>query len=73
MGFGLVGKSASTAGRAKIIIATAMAVAMRRFNGIDGHATDRIDGVGKLQGLIHDAEPSNAKLANAVRLETHTR
>jgi hypothetical protein len=64
IGFGVVGKSASTAGRAKMIIAIAIAVTMRRFHRIDGHAADRIDGIEK-QGLIHDAEPSNVKPANA--------
>jgi hypothetical protein len=60
-----------------MVIAIAIAVAMRRFHRIDGHAADRIDGIGKLQGLIHDAEPSsvelaNAKPANMARLETYT-
>ena len=48
-----------------MIITIAIAVAMRRFRRIDAHAADRIDGIGKLQGLIHDAEPSDATASNA--------
>jgi len=56
-----------------MIIAVAIAVAMRRFHRIDGHAADRIDGIGKLPGLIHDAEPSEAKASNAGLANTEIR
>ena len=72
IGSGVIGKSASTAGRTKMIIAIEIAVPMRRFYRIDGHAADRIDGIGQLQGLIHDAEPSNAKTSNAESANTET-
>jgi len=48
-----------------MIITIAIAVAMRRFRRIDGHAANRINGIAKLQGLIHDAEPSDATVSNA--------
>jgi len=53
----VVRKLGAAAVRTKMIAAIAVAVAVRRFNRIDGHSTNRIDDIRKLQGLFHNSEP----------------